>query len=69
LVQGKILSYGDDLSEVYSIRRKVFVDELGVPEEIEFNRSDLDAMHVLVYEESKAEKKIEKSKISVATAI
>ncbi len=50
LVQGKILSYGDDLTEVFEIRRTVFVYEQGISEEVEFDDIDNEAMHVIVYE-------------------
>ena len=60
LVQGKLLTYGDDLSEVFAIRRKVFVEEQKIPDSIEFDGYDSEAMHVIVYEEAG-------SKIAVAT--
>lgn len=50
LIQGKILSYGDDLSEAFQIRRNVFVEEQGIPEDLEFDDIDQEAMHVIVYE-------------------
>lgn len=46
------MSFDDDLKDVISIRRKVFVEELSIPEEIEFDEYDKNAMHVLVYDES-----------------
>jgi predicted GNAT family N-acyltransferase len=51
LIQGKILSYGDDLAEVFQIRRTVFVEEQKIPDELEFDDLDHEAMHVIVYEE------------------
>lgn len=51
LIQGKILSYGDDLSEVIEIRKKVFIDELGYSSEMIFDDIDQFAMYVIVYEE------------------
>jgi len=51
MIQGKILSFGDDLNEIYEIRTKVFVEELGISSDIEFDMQDPDAIHVLVYEE------------------
>lgn len=50
LIQGKILTYGDDISEVVQIRREVFLNEYGVTEE-EIDYIDNMAMHVIVYEE------------------
>lgn len=49
-IQGKILSYGDDLSEVFSIRNQVFVEELGISKDNEFDELDSISMHVIVYE-------------------
>ncbi|MFU0827719.1 MAG: N-acetyltransferase domain-containing protein [Lachnoclostridium sp.] len=50
MVQGKYLHYGDDLSEVMNIRRKVFVEEQGISEEEEFDEYDDQAIHALVYD-------------------
>ena len=50
MIQGKLLSYGDDLSEAYLIRRKVFLEEHGIPEGLEFDGRDDMAIHVTVYE-------------------
>lgn len=50
MIQGKILSYGDDLTDIFNIRRKVFIEEKGIPEEKVFDQLDKEAMHVLVYE-------------------
>ncbi len=63
LIQGKILSYGDDLSEAFTIRRKVFVEEQQIPEEIEFDELDSEAMHVIVYEESSSKKPVATGRI------
>jgi predicted GNAT family N-acyltransferase len=52
LIQGKLLGYGDDLSEVKGIRRKVFVEEYGVYEDVEFDDLDDTAMHAIIYEEA-----------------
>jgi predicted GNAT family N-acyltransferase len=52
LVEGKLLSYGSDLSEVYRIRQSVFIDEMGICKEDEFDDQDDMAMHVIVYESS-----------------
>lgn len=50
----------DDITEVKYIRKKVFCDELLVPENIEFNDLEQDAMYVIVYD-------IEDNKKAVAT--
>lgn len=55
MIQGKLLYYGDDLKEVYDIRKKVFVEELGVPMEKEFDELDKEAVHVLVFEQTNQE--------------
>ena len=69
LIQGKLLCYGDDLSEILKIRRKVFVEEYGIPEDVEFDGLDDMAMHAIIYEENehwqKQSKEIEK--VPVAT--
>lgn len=49
LIQGKYLHYGDDLSEVFEIRKKVFQIEQGVPFEEEFDAIDDLSIHVIVY--------------------
>lgn len=51
LIQGKLLSYGDNLSEVLEIRQKVFVEELGCSTNAAFDDIDQISMHVIVYEE------------------
>lgn len=52
-ISGKILSYSDDLSQAFMIRREVFVKEQGIPEERVFDDMDHTALHVVVYEESR----------------
>lgn len=64
LIQGKLLSYDDDLSEVFAIRRKVFIEEQGIPEEIEFDDLDAEAMHVVVYENEDIKKAVATGRIS-----
>jgi predicted GNAT family N-acyltransferase len=51
MIQGKLLSYGDDLSEAFQIRRDVFVNEMSIPEDKEFDEIDQIAMHAIAYEE------------------
>lgn len=50
MIQGKLLSYGSDLSEALEIRRQVFVKEYNRSETEEFDDQDSIAMHVIVYE-------------------
>lgn len=54
LIQGKLLSFGDDLSDAFEIRREVFVEEMGILPEIEFNDEDNMAVHAIIYEETAA---------------
>lgn len=49
LVQGKLLYPKDDLTLVYQIRRKVFIDELNNLESNVFDDYDSDAIHALIY--------------------
>ncbi len=49
MIQGKLLSFGDDLTEVKNIRSRVFIDEFNLSKEVEFDSLDLEAVHVLVY--------------------
>ncbi len=51
LIQGKILSYGADLSEAFEIRRQVLINELQKNEAEVFDDQDSYAMHVIVYEQ------------------
>lgn len=71
MVQGRLLSYGDNLHEVFSIRKRVFVDELGISEENEFDDQENEAIHVLVYKSDQlnnAQKDVNNTEnISVAT--
>jgi len=49
----KAVSSGE-LAEVYAIRRRVFIEEQAVPEEIELDPDDADALHVLAREDGRA---------------
>ncbi|MDF2524215.1 MAG: GCN5-related N-acetyltransferase, partial [Clostridiales bacterium] len=50
LVQGKLLSFSDDLSEPFLIRKQVFAIEGNRPEEMIFNENDATAIHAVVFE-------------------
>lgn len=50
MIQGKYLYYGDDLTQAFDIRRKVFVDEQKVSEEEEFDEIDNIAVHAIVFD-------------------
>lgn len=67
MIQGKILTYGDDLTPIYDIRKKVFVEELGIPKDKAFDEQDPMAMHVLVFEENPDQDNAMNNKIPVAT--
>lgn len=69
LIQGKLLCYGDDLSEILKIRREVFVEEYGMPEDVEFDGLDDMAMHAIIYEENERwqQQSEEIEKVPVAT--
>ena len=41
----------EDLSEVYAIRREVFVVEQNISEEIEFDGTDNSCVHLLIYDD------------------
>jgi ribosomal protein S18 acetylase RimI-like enzyme len=64
LIQGKLLSQGNDLSEVQLIRRKVFIEEMKLPETIENDGLDDQSMHVIVYEETGSKKAVATGRIS-----
>jgi predicted GNAT family N-acyltransferase len=63
LIQGKLLSYGSDLSEALEIRRQVFVKEYQKSEEEEFDELDPIAMHVIVYEQGDQKKPVATGRI------
>ncbi len=67
MIQGKLLSFGDDLKDVIDIRRRVFVDECNVAEEREFDNLDSSSIHVLVYEEASTSEVGKDQKTAVAT--
>lgn len=51
-VKGKYLWYGDDLSEAYEIRKKVFNEEQQIPEKVLFDELDKVSVHAIVYDEN-----------------
>lgn len=65
MIQGKILTSGDNLEEAFEIRKKVFIEELGIPKEIQFDQLDMEAMHVLVYEEPSKANDLKIDKINI----
>ena len=47
-----IKTWQDAKLDAYSIRKRVFIEEQGVPEEMELDEFDLDARHALAYADS-----------------
>ena len=47
-----IKTWQDAMLNAYSIRKRVFVEEQGVPEEMELDEFDLNARHALAYTDS-----------------
>jgi N-acetylglutamate synthase-like GNAT family acetyltransferase len=64
LIQGKLLSQENDLSEVHFIRRKVFIEEMKIPESVVDDGLDDLAMHVIVYEETGGKRAVATGRIS-----
>jgi N-acetylglutamate synthase-like GNAT family acetyltransferase len=64
LIQGKLLTQGNDLADVHLIRRKVFIEEMKIPESVEYDALDDLSMHVIVYEEAGSKKAVATGRIS-----
>ncbi len=47
----KFTENNDELQAAFDIRRQVFIEEQGVPEEIEMDEYDVEALHLIVLEE------------------
>lgn len=63
LIEGKLLSFGSDMSDVNSIREKVFLEEMRLPEDIIFDSQDDMSMQVIVYEKSGSKKAVATGRI------
>ncbi len=63
LIQGKLLSYGSDLSEAFEIRKQVFIDEYHKELTEVFDEYDSFAMHVIVYEQNEKKKPVATGRI------
>lgn len=50
LIQGKLLSSGDDISLALNVRKKVFNEELGFPEDAIFDSQDAYAIHAVAFQ-------------------
>ncbi|MFC1921233.1 GNAT family N-acetyltransferase [Chloroflexota bacterium] len=48
ILRYKCISSDDELEKAFDIRRKVFVEEQGIAEEIELDEYDKDALHIIV---------------------
>ena len=64
LIEGKLLAFGSDLSDVNAIRRNVFVEEMRLPEAIIFDSLDDFSMHVIVYEKAGSKNAVATGRIS-----
>ncbi|QKS71594.1 GNAT family N-acetyltransferase [Paenalkalicoccus suaedae] len=42
----------DELNDVYSVRRKVFIEEQGVPEALEIDDKEKESIHFILYEDT-----------------
>lgn len=51
MITGKLIAGSGDLSEVQSIRMRVFVDEQGFPADEEMDQYDARAVHALLYDD------------------
>jgi N-acetylglutamate synthase-like GNAT family acetyltransferase len=63
LIQGKLLSSEDDLTEALEIQRKVLVEEFGFSEEKIFDNKNSCAMHAVVYHGNDHKKAVASGKI------
>jgi len=50
----KLMASGADLRETFDVRRKVFVGEQGISEDLVFDNNDRDALHVVVKDGKRA---------------
>lgn len=54
MVEGKFITGKKQFEEIYEIRKKVFCEEQEIPEELEFDLLDEEAIHVLIKEKEKS---------------
>lgn len=54
MVRFVIKKGNEDLTDSKEIRRKVFIEEQKVPEELEYDEYDISSMHLIAYEGEKA---------------
>jgi predicted GNAT family N-acyltransferase len=50
-VFAKVVENNEELDQAYTIRKKVFVEEQGVPLELEIDEFDASAVHFIVYDD------------------
>lgn len=62
-IQGKLLTYGDDISNAYDIRKEVFHKEMGLPLEFIYDGMDDLSMHVIIFENDNQSKAIATGRI------
>jgi predicted GNAT family N-acyltransferase len=53
MIKGKILTFGDDLTIPFELRKMVFQDELGIDKNADVDNKDDLAMHVIVEDDGK----------------
>ncbi|MEX1375959.1 MAG: GNAT family N-acetyltransferase [Eubacteriales bacterium] len=53
MIEGKWIFGKDNFDEIYNIRKKVFIDDLGLSENTHFDEYDSRAMHVLLLDDDK----------------
>ncbi|HVJ48155.1 GNAT family N-acetyltransferase [Desulfitobacterium sp.] len=51
MITHKLLMGTDDLTDAFMIRRRVFIEEQGVPEYIELDSLDQTSEHIVIYDE------------------
>lgn len=54
MIKGVYLNGEDDLTDAFLIREKVFIEEQGVPKELELDELDTYAIHAVAYDGEKA---------------
>lgn len=53
MITYKLLRGTDNLTDAFSIRKKVFIEEQGVPEDIELDSIDQTSVHIVIYDDDK----------------
>lgn len=53
MITYKMLKGTDNLTDAFAIRRKVFIEEQGVPEDIELDSLDQTSGHIVIYDDKR----------------